>query len=54
MFSDVEDRNGIITKELMVLDAGSEISLPKSVEMENTKIIAKTIIVESTNEEQVP
>ncbi|KAJ6947560.1 hypothetical protein NC651_002059 [Populus alba x Populus x berolinensis] len=52
VFSDVEDRNGIITKELLVLDAGSEISLPKSVEMENTKIIAKTIIVESTNEEQ--
>jgi len=54
VFSDVEDRNGIITKELLVLDAGSEISLPKYVEMENTKSIAKTIIVESTNEEQVP
>jgi protein phosphatase 2C len=41
-------------RSFLVLDAGSEISFPKSVEMENTKIIARTIIVESTNEEQVP
>ncbi|KAJ6416025.1 hypothetical protein OIU84_004757 [Salix udensis] len=54
VLSIVEDSNGIITKGLLVLKAASEISFPKSVEMENTKIIAKAIIVESTNEVQVP
>ncbi|KAF9685128.1 hypothetical protein SADUNF_Sadunf03G0022200 [Salix dunnii] len=54
VLSIVEDSNGIITKGLLVLNAASEISFPKSVEMENPKIIAKAIIVESTNEVQVP
>jgi protein phosphatase 2C len=54
VLSVVEDSNGIIPKGILVLNAASEISLPKSVKMENTKIIAKAIIVESTNEVQVP
>ena len=54
VLSVVEDSNGIIPKGILVLNAASEISLPKSVKMENTKIIAKAIIVESINEVQVP
>lgn len=51
VLSVVEDSNGIITKELLVLETAS---LPKSVDIENTQIIAKAIIMESTNEVQVP
>lgn len=54
VLSVVEDTNGIITEELLVLEAASEISLPKSVEIENNQIIAKAIIVESSDEVQVP
>ncbi|KAJ6941832.1 protein phosphatase 2C 16-like [Populus alba x Populus x berolinensis] len=54
VLSVVEDSSGIIPKGILVLNAASEISLPKSVKMENTKIIAKAIIVESINEVQVP
>ncbi|KDP40737.1 hypothetical protein JCGZ_24736 [Jatropha curcas] len=54
----VEDTNGTISEELLALEAGSEINLPKSVEIEDmiedSQIIAKAIIVESSNEVQVP
>ncbi|KAJ4836837.1 hypothetical protein Tsubulata_018465 [Turnera subulata] len=54
VLSVVEDTNGIISEELLVLEAASEISLPKSVDIENGQIIAKAIIVESSDEVQVP
>ncbi|KAJ9179368.1 hypothetical protein P3X46_011164 [Hevea brasiliensis] len=54
VLSVVEDNNGIMTEDLLALEAGSEISLPKSVEIEDSQIIAKAIIVESSNEVQVP
>uniref|UniRef100_A0A2P2JQZ1 protein-serine/threonine phosphatase n=1 Tax=Rhizophora mucronata TaxID=61149 RepID=A0A2P2JQZ1_RHIMU len=50
----VEDSNGIITEDLVVLKAGTEISLPNSVEIESSQIIAKSIIVESLDEVQLP
>lgn len=54
VLSVAEDTNGIISEELLALEAGSEISLPKSVEIEDGQIIAKAIILESSNEVQVP
>lgn len=54
VLSVVEDNNGIMSEELLALEAGSEINLPKSVGIEDSQIIAKAIIVESSNEVQVP
>ncbi|WCJ39473.1 Protein phosphatase 2C family protein [Euphorbia peplus] len=54
VLSVTEDANGIMAEELLVLDAGAEISLPKSAEIEDTPIIAKAIIVESSDEIQEP
>ncbi|KAJ9190358.1 hypothetical protein P3X46_001573 [Hevea brasiliensis] len=54
VLSVAEDNNGIMTEQLLALEAGSEISLPKSVGIEDSQIIAKAIIVESSNEVQVP
>ncbi|EEF41036.1 protein phosphatase 2C 16 [Ricinus communis] len=54
VLSVTEDTNGIITGELLALEAGSEISLAKSVEIDDCQLIAKAIIVESSNEVQVP
>lgn len=54
VLSVVEDNNGITTEELLALEAGSEISLPKSVEIEDSQLIAKAIIVESSDEVEVP
>lgn len=53
VLSVVEDTNGIIN-ELLALETASEISLPKSVNIENTQINAKAIIVESSDEVQEP
>ncbi|XP_065866769.1 protein phosphatase 2C 16 [Euphorbia lathyris] len=54
VLSVTEDANGITAEELLVLDAGSEITLPKSAEIKDTQIIPKAIIVESSNEIQEP
>lgn len=54
VLSVVEDTPGIMTEELLALEAVSEISLPKSAEIDDSQLIAKAIIVESSNEVQVP
>ncbi|KAJ8755849.1 hypothetical protein K2173_024394 [Erythroxylum novogranatense] len=54
VLSVTEESDGVINKDLLLLETGSEISLPKSGEIENSKIFAKAIIVESSDEVQVP
>lgn len=54
ILSVVEDSNGIINEGLLVLNAGSEISLPNSVEIESGRILAKAIILGESSIEQVP
>ncbi|GKV00840.1 hypothetical protein SLEP1_g13459 [Rubroshorea leprosula] len=54
ILSVVEDSNGIINEGLLVLNAGSEISPPNSVEIESGRILAKAIILGESSIEQVP
>ncbi|XP_010537578.1 PREDICTED: protein phosphatase 2C 16 [Tarenaya hassleriana] len=54
VLSVVEDSGTVISEGLLVVDAGSEISLPDTVEIENGRVIAKAIILAETSIEQVP
>ncbi|KAJ0075450.1 hypothetical protein Patl1_33574 [Pistacia atlantica] len=54
ILSVVEDPNGVINEGLVVLDPGSEINLPKSMEIDNGRVLAKAIILGESSVEQVP
>ncbi|XP_044485611.1 protein phosphatase 2C 16-like isoform X3 [Mangifera indica] len=54
ILSVMEDPNGVINEGLVVLDPGSEINLPNSVEIDNGRILAKAIILGESSVEQVP
>ncbi|XP_019058094.1 PREDICTED: LOW QUALITY PROTEIN: protein phosphatase 2C 16-like [Tarenaya hassleriana] len=49
-----EDASAVISEGLLVVDTGSEISLPDTMEIENGRVIAKAIILGETSIEQVP
>lgn len=54
ILSVLEDPNGVINEGLVVLNPGSAISLPNSVEIDNGRILAKAIILGESSIEQVP